>query len=129
MRVHRAFLWYAVVATIALGCAHRGAQPGVAAGEHEPEQGAALEVENNTTLDVRIYLLLGGLPVRLGTVMGMSTAMFDLKPDAIARDIRLFASPVGSRRRTITDPVGVKPGQTVSLRLDNMLRSYRLSVW
>ena len=90
---------------------------------------ASLEVENNTTLDVRIFLLRAGMPTRLGTVEGMSTATFDLKPEMLGRDIRFYASPVGGRQRTITDMIVVKPGQLVSLHLDNMMRSYRLSVW
>ena len=93
------------------------------------EHTAALEVQNNTTLDVRIYLLRGGLPTRLGTVEGMSTTVFDLKRDALDRDIRFRADPVGGWRRATTDPIAVKQGQRVSLKLDNMLRSYRLSVW
>jgi len=45
------------------------------------------------------------------------------------RDIRFRADPVGGWRRATTDPIAVKQGQRVSLKLDNMLRSYRLSVW
>jgi len=93
------------------------------------EAGASLEVENNTTLDVRIFLLRAAMPTRLGTVEGMSTARFDLKADMLGRDVRFYASPVGGRQRTITDMIVVKPGQLVSLHLDNMMRSYRLSVW
>ncbi len=88
-----------------------------------------LEIENNTTLDVRIFLLRGGMPIRLGSVSGMSTGTFEIRPDMLAGDIRFYASPVGGGQRTITDVVAVRPGQIVSLHLDNMMRSYRLSVW
>src|SRR5213596_2716882 len=56
---------------------------------------ASLEVENNTTLDVRIFLLRAAMPTRLGTVTGMSTARFDLTLDMLGRDVRFYASPVG----------------------------------
>ncbi len=128
-RVHRATLRHAALAAIVLGCAHKAVQSGGAGRLEVSRQGAALEVENNTTLDVRIYLLRGAMPTRLGTVAGMSTAVFELKPEAIDREIRLYANPVAGWRRTITDPIAVKPGQIVSLKLDNMLRSYRLSIW
>lgn len=107
------------------GCA--GVRSGAAkAGE---DHAAALEVQNNTTLDVRIYLLRSGLPTRLGTVEGMSTTVFDLKSDVLDRDIRFRADPVGGWTRATTEAIAVKQGQRVSLKLDNMLRSYRLSVW
>jgi hypothetical protein len=117
-----------LLAVVGLACAGCG---GVRSGtaKRGEEHAAALEVENNTTLDVRIYLLRGGLPTRLGTVEGMSTTVFDLNGDALDRDIRFRADPVAGWRRTTTEPVAVRQGQRVSLKLDNMLRSYRLSVW
>jgi hypothetical protein len=110
---------------VGAGCA--GVRSGAA--NRGEEHAAALQVENNTTLNVRIYLLRGGLPTRLGTVEGMSTTVFDLNEDALDRDIRYRADPVGGWRRATTEPIAVKRGQRVSLKLDNMLRSYRLSVW
>jgi len=112
-------------------CAHGGVQAGSPGEQESPEgqHGAILEVENNTSLDVRIFLLRAGMPMRLGTVAGMATATFELKPDLIDHDVRFYADPIGGWRRTITDMVAVKPGQIVALHLDDMMRSYRLSVW
>ena len=78
---------------------------------------------------MRIFLLRAGMPTRLGTVTGMSTAMFELTPDMLGHDIRFYANPVAGSRRTITDMIAIRAGQLVSLHLDNMMRSYRLSVW
>jgi hypothetical protein len=132
-RVPRASLPLARILAVALvGCAHGtvpSGSPGGAPGSAERQEGAVLAVENNTSLDVRIFLLRAGMPTRLGTVTGMSMATFDLEPDMIAREIRFYATPVGGWRRTITDVVVVESGQIVSLHLDNMMRSYRLSVW
>jgi len=124
-------VWHAMFAIALLGCARRNVHPDTAtpAPAGGGDARASLEVENNTTLDVRIFLLRAAMPTRLGTVTGMSTARFDLTLDMLGRDVRFYASPVGGRQRTITDMIVVKPGQLVSLHLDNMMRSYRLSVW
>ena len=96
----------------------------------EPETGgASLEVENNSTADVRIFVLRGSMPTRLGLVSGMSTATFELRPQLIDREIRLYATPVGGTQRARTDMFRVRAGQMVSWKLDNRLRSDRLSVY
>lgn len=125
MRANSLVVLLCCVGLAGAGCA--GVRSGAA--NRGEEHAAALEVQNNTTLDVRIYLLRAGLPTRLGTVEGMSTSVFDLKRDALDRDIRFRADPVGGWRRATTEAIAVKQGQRVSLKLDNMLRSYRLSVW
>jgi len=125
-----ASLRHAALVVGLLGCAH-GRGPAGASLPPTSTEGelAVLEVENNTTLDVRIFLLRAGMPTRLGTVTGMSTAMFELTPDMLGHDIRFSANPVAGSRRTITDMIAIRAGQLVSLHLDNMMRSYRLSVW
>ena len=96
----------------------------------EPQTGgASLEVENNSTADVRIFVLRGSMPTRLGLVSGMSTATFELRPQLIDREIRLYATPVGGTQRARTDMFRVRAGQLVSWKLDNRLRSDRLSVY
>jgi hypothetical protein len=90
---------------------------------------AALEVENNSTSDVRIFVLRGSMPTRIGLVSGMSTATFQLGAQLIDREIRLYASPVGGTQRARTDAFRVRAGQLVSWKLDNRLRSDRLSVY
>jgi hypothetical protein len=97
--------------------------------DSQPRQGASLEVENNSTLDVRIFVLRGSMSTRLGTVTGMTTAQFALKPEWITRELRLHAQPIGGWIRTSTDAIYIRPGQLVSWKLDNKLRSYRLSVY
>jgi len=130
-RLGRVAVWHTTLAIGLSACAQRNVHPDTAglAPAGGGDARASLEVENNTTLDVRIFLLRAAMPTRLGTVTGMSTARFDLTLDMLGRDVRFYASPVGGRQRTITDMIVVKPGQLVSLHLDNMMRSYRLSVW
>ncbi len=94
-----------------------------------PDTSTVLEVENNTTLDVRVFLLRGSMPFRLGTVLGKSTGQFPLRRDQIDSEIRFYASPVGASIRQTTDMLRIHPGQTVSWRLDDQLRSYRIAVY
>ena len=125
----------AAVLAAMCACAHRGRpaeQPAPAAGADSTvvaESGATLEVENNSTLDVRVFVLRAGMQTRLGTVTGLSTAQFELKPNMIDREIRLYASPVGASIRTVTDMLIVRPGQLVSWKLDDKLRSYRIGIY
>ena len=119
------------------GCAHAPAVPDddavstapPAAVEEPAGPGASLEVENNSTSDVRIFVLRGSMPTRVGLVTGMSTATFELRPQLIDREIRLYATPVGGSQRARTDVFRVRAGQFVSWKLDNRLRSDRLSVY
>lgn len=90
---------------------------------------AALEVENNTTLDIRVFVLVGSMPTRLGVVSGLGTSTFELQPSFVGKEIRFYASPVGGSARTITDALSLRAGQVVELKLDDKLRSYRLSVY
>lgn len=94
-----------------------------------PDTSTVLEVENNTTLDIRIFVLRGSMPFRLGTVLGKTTSQFPLSTGEIEHEIRFYASPVGSSARQTTDPMLVHQGQTVSWRLDDQLRSFRIMVY
>ena len=103
--------------------------PAAADAAQVPAEGATLEVENNSTLDVRVFLLRAGMQTRLGSVAGLSTVTFELKPNMIDREVRLYANPVGGSARTITETLVIRPGQTVSWKLDPKLRSYRIGVY
>jgi hypothetical protein len=126
-------LWATALASGIVACAHapaadeESASPPAAV--EQATDGASLEVENNSTSDVRIFVLRGSLPTRLGMVTGMSTATFPLTRLMIDRDIRLYATPVGGTQRARTDAFRVRAGQLVSWKLDNRLRSDRLSVY
>lgn len=127
----------AVLAVWAMGCAHAPspreeigeAAPATSVVEQPTGSGASLEVENNSTSDVRIFVLRGSMPTRVGLVTGMSTATFELRAQLIDREIRLYATPVGGTQRARTDAFRVRAGQLVSWKLDNRLRSDRLSVY
>lgn len=127
MHDHRVRVARALAAVLALACTH----PQTDAGLPPPESSArtVIEVENNTTLDLRIYVVRATLPVRIGTVAGMSTARLALPPDLAGRDVRLYASPVGGRVRSGTETFRARPGQRVSWKLDDELRSYRFAIW
>lgn len=128
MRVHGTLLRLAVLALGLAGCAARQRAP--TPDEPNPLQlSASLEVENSSTLDVRVYVVRGGMLTRLGMVTGLTTVRFELTPVMIRREIRLRAEPIGGFRELRSDALVVRPGQFVSWRLDDKLRTDRLSIW
>jgi hypothetical protein len=131
MHAHGAYLCRATLVAALLGCAARPvAESSPAPEPPASDLGASLEVENNGTLDVRVFLLRGSVSTRIGLVTGMTTGRFELKANQIDRDIRLHATEVGGWTRGVkTDVFRVRPGQRVSWKLDNKLRSERLSVY
>lgn len=118
-----------LVATL-FGCAARPPQATASAPDTSTAiEGASLEVENNGTLDVRVFVLLANSPMRLGTVTGMSTARFELNRHLIDREVRLYATPIGGTIRARTEVFSLRAGQFISWKLDNKLSSYRLSIY
>lgn len=93
------------------------------------EGSASLSVENNTTFDVRIFVLRAGMPSRVGEVPGMSTVSFELKANLIDRDVRLYATPIGGSTTARTEAIVIRAGQLVMWALDNKLKSFRLSIY
>ena len=120
----------AMLIAAGFGCAARVPQATTSASESSTTvEAASLEVENNGTLDVRVFILLANSPMRLGTVAGMSTARFELKRHLLDREVRLYATPIGGTIRARTDVILIRSGQLVMWALDNKLKSFRLSIY
>ena len=118
----------ACMTACALG-GRRSAEPVDPSERVEDDTGAVtLTVENNSTLDVRVYALRGTLPTRLGLVRGMQSMRFTLAPDLVHQDLRFLASPVGATTRLTTDALFLRGGQAVSWKLASELRSSQLSI-
>lgn len=142
------------IVALAVGCSRPVpvTEPPAPQSVQQVKQGAALEVENNAPIEVRIYVIRAGIRTRLGAVNGMATERFELSPNLIERELQLIAEPVGGWDRRSTDPLGgrrrvdtsdptpawrtaftdylvVRPGQFVSWQLDNKLRSNHISIW
>ena len=82
-----------------------------------------VRVENYNFLDMRIYAVSHGKRWRLGTVTSLSTQTFDL-PSFLTlptEEVSLVASPIGSRRAYVAQPVLVDEGDVVEFRIANHL--------
>jgi hypothetical protein len=130
MRRAAAVIGSAMLVAAGVGCAATVPPATTSAPESSTAaDGASLEVENNGTLDVRVFILLANSPMRLGTVAGMSTARFELRRHLLDREVRLYATPIGGSTRARTDVILIRSGQLVMWALDNKLRSFRLSIY
>jgi hypothetical protein len=84
--------------------------------------GATLVVRNDNYSDVDVYVVSSGLPSRVGTVTGNSTARFSLNPSLVtAPDFRVVATPIGGNGRASSGPLLVSPGQTVYFTIGPVL--------
>jgi hypothetical protein len=69
-----------------------------------------------------VYALSGGLPSRVGTVTGLSTARFALNPTLYsASDLRIIATPIGGNGRASSGPLAVRSGQTIDFTIGSRL--------
>lgn len=78
-----------------------------------------LEVDNQSNLDMNIYVYRGSERVRLGTAGGLSTSHLKIQPDLIfgPTALRFLADPIGGNRLPITEEITVSPGDTVQMRI------------
>lgn len=110
----RALLAVAVVAgsisISACGAARQGPR-----GSDPP---TTLQVENQSFLDMNIYLITsGGARIRLGTATGNSTTNMRIPPSYVfgGTDMRFLADPIGSQRTPVSQSITVFPGDNVRL--------------
>jgi len=90
----------------------------------------SVEVENHNWSDIRIYLLTGDLPHRLGMVTALSTATFAFPSHRLntGSGVRLQALPVAGRAFT-SETILVQPGQAIFWTLENDLDTSSLAVY
>jgi hypothetical protein len=84
-----------------------------------PRAETAVKVENQNYLDMNVFVVRGGQRVRLGTVTGLSTQVFMLRPDMIgpASDVQFEIHPIGGRRNTRSETISVQPGDVIELTI------------
>jgi hypothetical protein len=86
----------------------------------EPNQTAAVEVENQGFADMTIYALSPtSARVRLGLAVGNTTQVFTLPAFLVGRGtpVRFLADPVGGTRPPVSEELTVEAGDTVTLRI------------
>jgi hypothetical protein len=111
-----------VLASIALAAAFCGrtAPPGSA----EPTEQAILVVDNQSTLQVTVYVLRDAQRQRLGIANALTTTRLRI-PDSLVfglTSLRFEVDPLGSRQTPISTPITVAPGEEVRLVIPSTLR-------
>jgi hypothetical protein len=111
----------AMVGVLAGGCA--SGTGGAVATNGAGGEVTVVEVSNHNWADMNVYAVHMGTRTRLGTVVSMTTRRFTLQSRARVSDgtLRLMASPIGSTRTHLTDPILVREGDRVEWNLENSL--------
>ena len=90
-----------------------------------PRVETALQVENRSFLDVNIFLLRdGGQRYRIGTVTGLTTHIFMLRPELVlpGSQLQFVIAPIGSLNRPLSEAVIANPGDVITLIVPSDLR-------
>lgn len=116
MRKTRRFLFPAVLAAAVAFC---GGNPPPGQAQFEDEEATRLSVENQSSLDMNIYVLRGSQRMRLGTATAHLTTRFTIPSQLIfgVTPLRFLADPIGSSRTPVTDEISVTPGDEVVLTI------------
>ncbi len=82
-----------------------------------------IRVVNNNWLDMRIYAVVDGKFLRLGTVTGLSSETLKIRSYLVgfAADLELVAEGIGSRSVTYRARVQVFPGDLLEFRVENSI--------
>ena len=101
-------------------CAATAVLLGACGGSRRPmadQPQTTLRVENQSFLDMTIYLLAGSQRIRLGTAGGNSTTTLRIPAQYVfgATSLRFLADPIGSNRTPISESITVSPGDEVGL--------------
>ncbi|MGQ0767005.1 MAG: twin-arginine translocation signal domain-containing protein [Gemmatimonadota bacterium] len=105
----RAFMSLVAAAAVTAGC-----------GANQPaadQPRTMLRVQNQSTLDMNIYLLAGSQRVRLGTATALTTTMLRIPSQFVfgASSLRFLADPIGATRTPVSESITVSPGDEVTL--------------
>jgi hypothetical protein len=78
-----------------------------------------LRVENQSFLDMNIYVLRGSERIRLGTATGSSTTVLTIPRMVVpaSTSLRFLADPIGGARAPVSDELTVRPGDEVTLTI------------
>lgn len=81
-----------------------------------------VRVENQSYLDMTIYVVRGSERIRIGQVTGNTTQVLEI-PRYIVNGpmgLRFIADPIGSRRTPVSEEIHVTPGDQVTLTIPPM---------
>lgn len=108
------FLILAALAAAVAFCAS-----GPRSGRPDDDEVTRLRVDNQSSLDMNIYVLRGAQRIRLGTSTAHLTTRFTIPADLIfgITSLRFLADPIGSTRTPVTDEIAVSPGDEIVLTI------------
>lgn len=112
-----------LVLMLLAACASAGqnAQDGPVVGDR---QEASLVVENQSTSDMRIYAIVSGQRVRLGSVTGLQTQTLEIPSQLVGggRELAFEADPLAGQQSATSFSIYVTPGQQVVMRIPSRVR-------
>ena len=111
---YQPIIWFVMAAVGLSACAKGGASTST-----DPSTRTWLEVQNNSSRDVNIYLMRSGVQTKLGSVGKATNTKIELPATMVNLGVplRLIADPVDrtdpyADRKTFTDEIRVAPGRT-----------------
>lgn len=85
----------------------------------ESEERTTLQVDNQSFVDMTVYLINGGQRVRLGLAVGKTTSTFTIPARIVGsgRELSFLADPIGSDRTGTSNQLYVRAGERVTLMI------------
>ncbi|HET7275637.1 MAG TPA: hypothetical protein VFI91_10780 [Longimicrobiaceae bacterium] len=117
--MRRIFLTTSVLLFLALLPACAGNKAGDDARRQQPA--TTVRVDNRNWLDMNVYVVQGSRQVRLGTVTGLSTRVFEIPANLVfgVASLRFVADPIGGDASPVSQAITVEPGGQVQLIIPN----------
>ena len=83
------------------------------------EEVTTLRVDNQSFVDMTVYVINGGQRVRLGLAVGKTMSAFTIPARIVGsgRDLSFLADPIGSDRTGTSNQLYVRAGQRVTLMI------------
>jgi hypothetical protein len=109
-----------ILIVLAVGVSACGARSGETAVSGEAEPATVLEVDNQATLDMTIYVVRSsGARERLGMATAHTRTRLRIPPRLIfgLTPLRFMADPIGGSATPVTQEITVQPGDTVVLQI------------
>jgi hypothetical protein len=112
-------------------CHHHATETNPPPAPAEAPTDVPLEIANHNWLDVIIYVVRDGHPMRIGIASASSSASFTLPARLLdqGRELRLWGRPIGGTGGTLTETVVVQPGQWVEWTLESDLDRSAIGVY
>jgi hypothetical protein len=112
-------------------CHHTAPEPTPPPAPDDRAADIALEIANHNWLDVIIYVVRDGQPMRVGIASASSSASFTLPARLLGqgRELRLWGHPIGGSGGTLTETVVVQPGQWIEWTLESDLSRSAIGVY